>query len=124
MDELNKMQNVPTSDALVKEEHIVEVKPVEPVVAQSPAPAAPTPAAPAPAAPAPAAAAPASAAAPAPAPKPVKEDKNLVALYSAKDFVSISKGYSKVDKAIAEELLKNKNVRLATQEEISQNLNK
>jgi 3-oxoacyl-ACP reductase-like protein len=116
MDELNKMQNVPTSDALVKEEHIVEVKPVEPVVAQSPAPAAPTPAAPAAAAPAPAAAA--------PAPKPVKEDKNLVALYSAKDFVSISKGYSKVDKAIAEELLKNKNVRLATQEEISQNLNK
>jgi len=120
MDELNKMQNVPTSDALVKEEHIVEVKPVEPVVAQSPAPAAPTPAAPAAAAPAPAAPAPAAA----PAPKPVKEDKNLVALYSAKDFVSISKGYSKVDKAIAEELLKNKNVRLATQEEISQNLNK
>jgi hypothetical protein len=110
MDELNKMQNVPTSDALVKEEHIVEVKPVEPVVAQSPAPAAPTPA-------------PAASAA-TPAPKPVKEDKNLVALYSAKDFVSISKGYSKVDKAIAEELLKNKNVRLATQEEISQNLNK
>jgi hypothetical protein len=107
MDELNKMQNVPTSDALVKEEHIVEVKPVAPAVAQSPAPAAPAPVLPS-----------------APAPKPVKEDKNLIALYSAKDFVSISKGYSKVDKSIAEELLKNKNVRLATQEEISQNLNK
>jgi hypothetical protein len=107
MDELNKMQDVPTADAPATEEHVVEVKPAEPVVAPSNAPAAhaPKPTA-------------------APTPKPVKEDKNLVALYSEKDFVSISKGYSKVDKALAEELLKNKNVRLATQEEVSQNLNK
>ena len=110
MDDLNKIETVPTLDALVKEDPVVEVKPVEPVVAPVTAPTAP--------------AKPVASAPVVQAPKPVKEDKNLVALYSAKDFVSISKGYSKVDKALAEELLKNKNVRLATQEEVNQNLNK
>ena len=110
MDDLNKLETVPTLDALVKEDPIVEVKPVEPVVAPVTAPVAP--------------AKPTTPTSAAQAPKPVKEEKNLVALYSEKDFVSISKGYSKVDKGLAEELLKNKNVRLATQEEVNQNLNK
>ena len=111
MDEINKLEAVPTLDALVKEEPIIEVKPVEPAVEESPAPVAvetpkPTPAP------------------VAPAPKPVKEDDGLVALYSAKNFVTILKGYSKVDKTLAEELLKNKNIRLATEEEVKQHLNK
>ena len=105
MDDLNKLETVPTVDALVKEEPAVEVKVVEPVIEKAPAPE-PTPA-------------------PKPAePKPAKEDKNLVSVYSSKDFVSISKGYSKVDKSLAESLLKNKNVRLATEEEIKTHLNK
>lgn len=108
MDDLNKLETVPTLDALVKEEPIVEVKPVEPVVEKSPAPT-PTPA------PKPE---------PTPAPKPAKEDDGLVALYSGKNFVTILKGYSKVDKTLAEELLKNKNIRLATEEEVKQHLNK
>ena len=96
MEDWNKLESVPAEDALIKEEPIIEVKPVEPVVEEAPAPT--------------------------PAPKPVapkveKEDKGLVALYSEKNLVGIAKGYSKVDKNLAAELLKNKNVRLATPEE-------
>lgn len=97
MDDLNKLETVPTVDALIKEEPIVEVVPVEPVVEKAPEPT-----------PAPKTA---------PAPKVEKEDKNLVSLYSEKNLIGIAKGYSKVDKNLAEELLKNKNVRLATSEE-------
>lgn len=120
MDDLNKLETVPTLDALVKEQTIVEVKPVEPAVEESPAPVAaqapkltPTIVIPQPAP-----------AAQAPTPKPAKEDDGLVALYSGKNFVTILKGYSKVDKTLAEELLKNKNIRLATEEEAKQHLNK
>lgn len=107
MDNWNKIESVPAVDALIKEEPIVEVEVVEPVVEEAPAPTPePTPA-------------------PKPsAPKPAKEDNNLIALHSAKDFVGISKGYSKVDKSLAERLLKNKNIRLATEEEIKTHLNK
>lgn len=94
MEDWNKLESVPTVDALIKEEPAIEVKPVEPVVEEAPAPA-PKPV----------------------APKVEKEDKGLVALYSEKNLVGISKGYSKVDKNLAAELLKNKNVRLATPEE-------
>lgn len=104
MDELNKIEAVPTVDALFKKEPIIEVDTVEPVIEKSPAPAPVETLK--------------------PDLKPVKEDNNLVALYSAKDFIAISKGYSKVDKALAEELMKNKNVRLATEEEVKQHLNK
>jgi len=38
MDELNKLEAVPTIHALVKEEPIIEVKTVEPVVEEAPAP--------------------------------------------------------------------------------------
>jgi hypothetical protein len=106
MDEFNKLETAPTVEAIVKEEPIIEVKPVEPVIEEAPAPA------------------PVEAPKPAPAAKPAKEDKNLVGLYSSKDFTGISKGYSKVDKSLATELLKNKNIRLATEEEVKAHLNK
>jgi len=106
MDELNKLEAVPTIHALVKEEPIIEVKTVEPVVEEAPAPLK------------------VEAPAPGPLSKPIKQDKNLVSLYSAKNFTSISKGYSSVDKELATELLRNKNVRLATEEEVKTHLNK
>lgn len=51
-------------------------------------------------------------------------DKNSVLLYSAKDFSKISKGYFKEDKKVAVGLLKNKNIRLATEQEIKEYFNK
>ena len=51
-------------------------------------------------------------------------NEEKVALYSSKNFVAISQGYSKVDKDLAKELLKNKNIRKATLEEIEKNFNK
>lgn len=58
-------------------------------------------------------------------PKSAKKiDSNDVALYSSKNFVGISKGYSSVDKSLANELLKNPNIRLATETEINEHLNK
>mgnify|MGYP000609207537 CR=1 FL=1 len=51
-------------------------------------------------------------------------DEKTVALYSSKNFVAISQGYSKVDKDLAKELLKNKNIRKATLEEIEEHFNK
>jgi hypothetical protein len=51
-------------------------------------------------------------------------DEKTVALYSSKNFVAISQGYSKVEKDLAKELLKNKNIRKATLEEIEQHFNK
>jgi hypothetical protein len=106
MDELNKLETVPAPVAPVKEETFIEVKPVESVVEESPAPVAE------------------EAPKPEPAQKVAKEDKDLVSLYSAKNFSGIARGYSKVDKTLANELLKNKNIRLATEEEVKAHLNK
>jgi hypothetical protein len=106
MEELNKLETVPAVEALVKEEPSVELKPVESAVVEAPAPEV------------------VEAPKTAPASKTVKEDDGVVALYSSKNFSGISKGYSKVDKTLANELLKNKNIRLATEEEVKTHLNK
>lgn len=101
MEDLNKLETVPTVDAIVKEEPVVEPVIVERVIEQAPI-GVPTPK---------------------PTP-PAKTDKDSVFLYSSKNFVGIAKGCSKVDKDLAEQLLKNKNIRLATQEEINIQINK
>jgi hypothetical protein len=112
MDNWNKIESVPTTDALIKEEaavvaESVAVEAVEAVVEETPKPT-----------PAPAAA---------PAPKVEKEDG--VVLYALKDIVtasglSISKGYSKVSLSNAKEFLEHKAVRKASPEEIKTYFNK
>lgn len=47
-----------------------------------------------------------------------------VVVYSKKKLTGVSEGYSKVNKDLAKQLLTNKNVRLATEEEIKQHFNK
>lgn len=106
MDELNKLETVPTVDALVEEDSAVKIEVVEPVIEPAPTPepeAKPV------------------------APKIIKEDG--VVLYSLKDIstesgLSISKGYSKVSIANANELLGYKSVRKASAEEIKVYFNK
>lgn len=113
MDELNNTEYVPTVDELVVEDHIVEVDAVEPDAVEPVSYNAPVET------PEPIQIEePAEAPVETPVSKKINSNDNLVALYSAKDFAGISKGYSKVDKVVAQGMLKNKNIRLATEEEI------
>jgi hypothetical protein len=104
MENWNKIPNTPAIDALVEKDPIIDTVVVEPVIEEAPSPILESEPKPAHA-------------------KPIKED-GLVAVHSSKDFAGISKGYSRVEKDLATSLIKNKNIRLATEEEIKTHLNK
>jgi len=95
MDNLNKIDSVPPVEALVKEAPAVQPAAVE---QKAPAPAAPT-------------------------------SSDSVVVYATKDIItesgaSASKGYSRVSKKDAEQLLQYSKVRVASTEEIETYFNK
>ena len=102
MDNFNKVENVPAVDALIKETPTVVPAPVE---QKAPAPEAPKPS------------------------QQTPNSSDSVVLYALKDIVTesgafASKGYSRVSKKDAEELLRHTKVREASVEEIETYFNK
>jgi hypothetical protein len=99
MEDLNKIESVPAVDALVKEAPAVQPAAVE---HKAPAPEAP---------------------------KPTSTSSESVVLYATKDIITESglsapKGYSRVSKKDAEQLLQYSKVRVASTEEIETYFNK
>jgi hypothetical protein len=100
MEDLNKIENVPAVDALVKEVPVAQSAVVEQVAPEAPKP---TPA--------------------------THTSSDSVVLYATKDIVtesgaSVSQGYSRVSKKDAEQLLQHSKVRVASTEEIETYFNK
>lgn len=100
MDNFNKVENVPAVDALVKEAPVAQPAVVEHVAPEAPKPTQQTP-----------------------------NSSDSVVLYAIKDIVTesgafASKGYSRVSKKDAEELLQHTKVRIASTEEIETYFNK
>jgi hypothetical protein len=99
MDNLNKIDSVPPVEALVK-----EAIAVQPAAVEHKAPASESP-------------------------KPTPTSSESVVLYATKDIItesgaSASKGYSRVSKKDAEQLLQYSKVRVASKEEIETYFNK